>query len=68
MERCRDELQMLQEDKEKTIEEFLEQHAEEKFAAQQEIKTKYNRMLNMLKNSKDPNKESKIKKYEENQQ
>lgn len=33
MDRCKQELQRLQQDKEKAIEDFLESHAEEKFAA-----------------------------------
>jgi len=38
----------------------LENHAEEKFAATQEIKMKFQKMINMLKNSKDPKKDEKI--------
>jgi len=38
MDRCREELLRLQQEKEKAVEEFLEAHAEEKFQSMQEIK------------------------------
>lgn len=43
----------------------MEQHAEEKFTKFHEVKMKYQKMLNMLKNSKDPKKDEKIASYEE---
>jgi hypothetical protein len=43
----------------------LEQHAEEKFTKFHEVKMKYNKMLNMLKNSKDASKDQKMATYEE---
>eukprot|EP00347_Sterkiella_histriomuscorum_P022847 403336929 len=64
MEKCRDALQKLVDEKDKEIEEFLEKLSEEKFAKNQEIKMKYQKMINMLKNSKDPSKEEKIQNYE----
>ena len=65
MAKCKEELQKLQKEKEKAVEDYLETHAEEKFTKQHEIKMKYTKMLNMLKNSKDPNKDQKMANYEE---
>lgn len=65
MESFKKELQALQDDKEKEIEDYLEKHTEEKFGQQQEIKMKFTKMINMLKNSKDPTKDQKMLNYEE---
>ena len=58
-------LQNLNLEKDKKIEEFLESHTEEKLNEQQGIKAKYQKMINMLKNSKDIKKDEKIQNYEE---
>ena len=60
---CKQELEKLQSEKETAIDNFLESLTEEKFEQQQEIKTKYNKMIIMLKNA--ANKEEKIAGLEE---
>lgn len=54
---CKNQLEKLQSEKEQAIEEFLEHLAEEKFTGLQEIKVKYQKMLNLVKNA--ANKEEK---------
>ncbi len=56
-------LQDLSKAKDKEIEDYLEEFAEEKVMAQLDLKTKYSRMLNML-NGK-PDAEEKTKQIEE---
>jgi hypothetical protein len=56
-------LQELSKSKDKEIEDYLEEFAEEKVMAQLDLKTKYSRMLNMLKGK--PDAEEKTKQIEE---
>lgn len=63
LEDCKRQLEKLQADKEQAIEEFLEHLAEEKFTSQQDVKMKYQKMLNLLKNAQ--NKEEKTAQLEE---
>ncbi|CDW73600.1 UNKNOWN [Stylonychia lemnae] len=63
-----DQFQVLMKQKEREVEDFLESLSEEKFQSTQEIKMKYQKMINMLKNSKDPTKDDKIQNYENKKQ
>lgn len=65
MDECRLELTRLQEGKDKEIEEFIEKNTEEKIISNTEVKNKYQRLINMLKNSKDPKKDERIEQYED---
>ena len=58
LEESKKQLEHLQQEKETAIEEFLEQLAEEKFTHNQDIKSKYNKMTQMMKNA--ANKEEKL--------
>ena len=48
MDNCKKELEEILDGREKAIEEFLEEYAEEKFKETQEIKKKYQTTLNFL--------------------
>ena len=63
MDEALNKLQELAKSKDKEIEDYLEEFAEEKVQSAMEIKMKYNKMMNMLKGK--PDQEEKLKGLEE---